>query len=1135
MAKQTPQNISPAKLKEIWTTVSAADWLTLLTEYKPSNNWAQTGGMIKGLCTQHVDSSPSMILNLERGFVKCYGASCNYYAWDPIRFFADMTGVGYATALRKLKTRFRLKLPGAFVQNAQQIDDNNKVKLALMDVMNQEFCDLLMNPDDPEFAYAKTAGYESVDLKVWLDQRKFPYDVAHRWPVGVLPPRDRVFKLLSGRREYKKLANAGVEYLDKYIGIKGGQQGHVGSIAFFYFLSPTTPGRIRIRHPSMAADKKNFWAIEDPYDDTVGFFGLNVFSHLLGDMKDFPLYVVEGEMDTLSIISHELSNGIDDIVVVGTGGNMDAGLDQLAEFGFQSIYALPDSDVQGIGWAEKLISENDHVSRVFRWTDADRNKQVKDVDEAIRAYGFNVVYTRLTDENEFSRNHEWVAERLEDDIAGIDPEDATGRAAKAAEWGNSLRSEAERSAYVKEVSRLYDIEPHVLLKGMIPKDDSVDSFIQRLINKLKEEYFFIKEGSNNMSSTAVTAWSNRKRVMRQFSRNSRSAVIATFESDLGDLSTFVRKKLGMPTFLTHLMNYKGMMVELGFTRRMQLLHQCFAEALANISSNIPTHNTLVELGQGLHWLEDYDGENNAAMLIANGSRFFCGRVNGDNEIKYKEMDSPKAGNYYFRLSTRPWSKNLNSVADIEAGAKYDPGEIFRRLVELFKAGWKFHNHEMEPQFLAADVMYTPIFSVFSHLTMLDITGESQSGKTTLLQIIGGNEFPDLRLCEATVLLDDYSEAAVRQTMRSCRLRLFLDEFEDREEQLSRGNKRAAAVRSLLELIRNMTSGTVSVVRGTTSGDPIEYLLHFPVSLTGISTMREARDLNRFVHIRTDQVKGFKNPAAHLRRLYTKEEMANLRRGVTLCLLPRIPAIMKAHKEVSEEFLDNAKLPPEMMDRLKNNFLPLAAIMKHVGADYVTFLTEYSQLKTEEMDEQGGSDQESRQIWQHVLHTPVDFSRRVANQDIGDLVGITTLNNILVDSSTRPYLRDANLGVYFWEKNCWLIVHWQQAVTGILHKSTRFSGVRFHQQLKRIADEDTRVISKEKLKHSHFLAKVRRMVRIKLDYSDFTVIDLSQDLVLEQPKLEDWEEEVDARKKLMTDIPDSDALVDRTVHRGDFEI
>ncbi len=603
MASKKPKSLSPRKLKAIWGQISPADWLSVLQEHKPENQWTLSGNEIKGLCTYHTETDASLRVYLDKGHAHCFG--CEHHEWNPVKFYADISGVGYAGALRDIRKRFNVRLPAAYTQNAQQIEDNENLKAALYLAMHMEFTKILATPDAPEFAYAKKA-----ELVPWLRQRQFPEDVAHQWPVGVLPTRERLSFQLE-ELGYKEFREPAQKYLGEYLALPGTDYLFEGALVFFCFTSPSTVGRIKLRKPKT----KKIYVIEDPYTEDVGFFGLNTFSHLLGKLDRHPLYVFEGEMDSLSIIAHSAAIGRDDICTVATGGHMESDVELLTEYGFKDIRLVPDNDSGGVSWTKSILRENESVKRAFRWPN-DTDHRITDIDEAIRDWGFDKAYECLTEESNFPRNHEWASEMFDRAVSRLDADDHVARTEMAADFASILREDAERMAYIDEVVQNYGLHKDLVIQDIQITDDTPAAFAKRIARKLREEYHFISQRQPGIGTATITAWSNRKKVMRTFSTSSSHAVRSVLELDLGFLEEYIKEELGEPDFLNFRRGPRGEPVPTTVNYKAQTLNTMFSQAISVVANTATPRERLVELGQGIHYLPDYQGS--PTVFIVNG-------------------------------------------------------------------------------------------------------------------------------------------------------------------------------------------------------------------------------------------------------------------------------------------------------------------------------------------------------------------------------------------------------------------------------------------------------------------------------------------------------------------------------------
>jgi len=1115
--KASAENVTPSQLKNIWSKISNDDWFQLLNEFKPDSRWTKRGKMIVGKCIYHDDSTPSFHVDTERGFAHCFGSSCpKKHVWNPVSFAADIMSLGYGQALRQLKSRFGVTLPKAYSNNVEKVAENDVLKRTLSTVMNRELCDALVRPDAPEYTYIVESG-----LLPWLAARKLPTDVIHQLPIGVVPTQQRLYVRLEELPHGKDMREAAYSYLRDCFATPGNPPKAEGHFVFINYRSPTEIGRFRVRRPN---GKKAFYAITDPYENDVGFFGLNMYPELLGNLSDHPLHAMEGEFDALSVIAHQLATGQSDICVVSTGGSMDNHLDQLSDFGFTDARLIPDNDAPGIGWTKNILANNVNVSRVFKWEDED--SQIKDVDQAIRAFGFETVYQRLNEDKNYQYNHEWAVEQAAKNLGEVDPGDVDARYKVAIEYGKTLSKESEREAYLDLICQDHGLTRGTIVQDLV-SDDTPAGFRRRIAQKLKEEYHFLTEQAEK-NTPSVKAWSIRKRVERTFVMDSEKKIRATLERDLRNLDDYISANIGVPDFIRYRPGPRGSMVERTDIDISRTLTYYASQAVSQAADETIPRSQLIPLGQGVHYEENADtGEK--SVFVVNGTRFFHGKI-VDDKITYEEVDSPLYGEHIFDLSSREWSRYIKTVADVQTGGeKCDPRTLFLSIKRMLDVGWKFYHHELESTFLAADILYTTIADVFQTVTLTDVMGATQSGKTTLLQLYGGNRYPGYRLCEAVRTLSDYSAAGVRNLLTGYKLRLILDEFEDNDAGGGRISRKALAVREILDLVRNMASGGASIIRaGDTQGTCAEYSLKFPLTVSGIFPMQEPQDLNRFVHIKTQHVDGFGSPLAAIQRKFSLEDVRTIRKGVTLCWLPRIPAIQKVFKEIQQEFTDGANLPAGMFTRMLDNFLPAAAILKYIGEDYVSFVRQFSELKMTELTEQGGATKESAAIWSDILHTPIALYRYLRDEE----ESITGISNLLADPHKHYLLDKIDLGVYYMPEKNWLIVFWQRALKGVLTRSARFGNAKHHGHLKSVADMDVHVIPREALMRTNFLQEeVWPRVNIQVGYAEISVYNLEGVLV----KKEDSDPSVKDKNKKNRMMNDIARPKNTKTNQGDFDV
>ena len=884
-----------------------------------------------------------------------------------------------------------------------------------------------------------------------------------------------------------------------------------GWIAFFYYTTPTTIGRIKLRKPETdESPDRSFRIVEDPYDANVGFFGLNMFAELRPHFGAMPAHVCEGDFDVLSTIAHQIHNGQNDIFIVGCGGSGENKFDELAEFGFEKIFLIPDNDNAGTGLIRDWLKNNSKVERVFEWTDEDTTKSIKDLDDAWRAYSYADFYKRLRNENSFQRNHAWAFQHASAELAEIEENDSKARMEKAVSYGQALQNEAERNTFIELMAQEYHMDRGMLVQDMTP-DDTPEGLVNRLAKRLSESMDFVaKERSG--PGTYILVYYHRTKRLESLPLHSHSMLCTALSSEIGTTSEYLKKEVGNPDFLNYKMGSRGREVEISHIEKADTINKYFKLAFEKNVDKIAMRSDLVEIGQGVHYLPD---ENNVpnTVCVLNGSSMFKGRINEDSDtIVYTQLDSPVSGKYLFNLSANPWSKYIRTAQDLNEN-DCDLVWVFHALKKIFSEGWRFKQQDLAPMFFAADMMYTTIAAVFSKMVMVSIQGGTHSGKSTLLNVMGGKAFPLYQCCEAGVAIDDYTAPGIRQFTTRNKLRLFLDEFE--EHVIGGGSMSidasGAKFRSVLNMFRNVASGSTSL-RGNSDGRAREEFLNFPITIAGISTMQEARDVNRFIHFSLESRSGFKNPIHTLQKLFTPDDMDKIRKGVTLGLFPHLPKLVREYQKVRKEFVGHAKLPQGMLDRVAENLFPAATIMKLVGADYEKFVIDCSFAQMETMNERGGTQPEHEKIWSAILNTNIQLS-----QHSKELAGLASLSKMLSHSDYQLILSRTDLGAYWIPKRKWLVVFWQRLLNGILRYAPNYRNFTNYYQLKITADIDPRVIPRSRINNKFLKEEVWPLTGgTPVSVEDVSIIDLTSTIAQTQ-QADDYVEPAEKDSKIRKQV------------------
>lgn len=1007
---------------KLWKAITLDDWHEIVSKYCPNNSWGLKGDRIVGLCPYHDEQTPSFNLIPEKGFGYCFG--CQKYINNPLAFISHISGQTTYHVIRELKNNYDVNFEEDDVKRLQQLEQNDYIKTAIYRICNTALCACVVN--QPE--YAK-------ETLTWLKQRKIDLNLLHMCPLGILPPRN-LLSDYAAQIGYEKIYPGIFEYLQNCYASGPHHKKYEGWLVFFNFTTPTTIGRIKLREPSAA---HNFYIIDDKFQTEVGVFGLNMFPETRPQFETKTVYIVEGEFDALAIILQQLQQGTTDIFVVSSGGALTDELDFLVkEIGFAKIRLIGDNDIGGNKRVENWIKNNNSPIEVFCWPPT----TAKDPDEFIRQNPNNIAYFR-NDKN-FIPAIDWVVQQFEKAISVVPKENQNRQIELAIEYGNKLKDPISKDVFIKHV-----LEKYQLPSGSIEREIRCTSeegiFIRQLERELEKIYLFMSADSTDKGTVEIKAWSRRRRQLTTLIRGGRG-LRATIELDTGKIDEFVENTIGIPDFIKFQKFKKGAK-ERSQNNVLYDLSQHLENALANIAFRLPSATHFETVGQGVHFLSN---ENNEYELyIINGDKFFHGRIN-KNSVTYKEFDAPFNKLYVFKSSNNAWSEHIKRLEDL-LPCGINPKETYKTLFEIYNNFWKFGHQEYDAQFLAALTLYLPVASLFKHMIFVDISGPTHSGKSSLMQALGGGADSRYKLCEATTLLENYSAAGIRQFMANNRLCLLLDEFEDKDIG-TKADPKSRAVREILELVRSGSSGA-SYVRGTAGGEALTGKINFCLIVSGIYTMQEVQDLNRFVHIATKQVPGWKSPLLRLQEKFSIDDIKNLRRAITLGFLPHIAELLQVNNEIQNEFMFKQNLDPDILDRQLRSYLPIAAVLKYLDEDYKTFIKEFSKLKAEKLAALGGMEQLYKLIWSAILDTPISFLSKEG------MISITGLLNTPMGEDT---INRSDLGVRYIAKHNWLVVIWRKVVDGILKFNARFKGHVQSTRLKNIADEHPNVIPTTKI-------------------------------------------------------------------------
>lgn len=1029
-------------LKGLWTKISVDDWFSVACEFKPDGKWKKSGGTIRGSCLEHQESTPSMDILIEKGFVYCHG--CGYREWNPLDFYRKLSGYTTLNVIGDLSQRFNIKFPGKTAEKLQMAKEHNEMKMAFFRACNNEFREQLI----------KTEPYAEAAIN-WLRTRSLDFSTSQLWPIGIVPPVAKLKSFLETSRisQFYQPILAHV-YLANALHT-------IGHIAMFPFSSPSTISYIKTREPF----SKNFRLISDEFVDTYeGVFCLNTFVHLLGNLQDNPVYVFEGEFDALSILSHSRAAGHDDLCVISTGGNHEVNLQFLADFGISNLHIVPDNDGGGIGWAQHILkSSADLIKKVMVWP-FDAPSRI-DPEEAVGKFGFEVFWKMVQDN--LAAKSDWAYEILAPRLADTDDLTQINQITNISKCLFDADRVALHQRIEKELGIKTDLIPAALLDDL--DESSIASFVIKIAHDLQRRFSpLYYEDTNGARSHIMYDPATRSLVNLPVGKQSDRCRLELQTAISMTLQEYC-KKIGEPLEVESKFTKNGDLYPKPFEAATKLRNLCLQQAVEIVNMNTAPRGAIKELTSGMHLIDD-------VTYISNGKTLIKGEIT-DGEIIFSDVETPKLtareGQLLFIPGTAPWSEFIHTPGDLYEGKGFDAKEVFETIVDLLN-GWQLEEKEngLSQKILAADVLYTPIASAFPTMTALRLKGPSHSGKSALMSFMYRSRDPDgYYLCEAANYIDSYSWAGIRGLINGSTLRLCLDEF----EQSNRPGltKQSEAVNSILNNIRNTSKGAV-VMMGNSDMSSHAFSLRCPVFVAGIHSMNEYRDLSRFVPIETMRIDNFYSPISKIRAKFNPEQMRDLRKKITLCLFHRIPEIRETCKTIIHELSKFG-----LMDRLIELLAPAACIMKIVGVpDYLEVIEKFARLKTIQIANMVDDD-DATPLLKSILWTPFPAMMVSTNYP----KSIIKLEEVLQDPTAFDL---PTIGVHLLDDKH-LLIRWVELSNTVLANSKNFK-FRTPQRLRSTVANSKYDISKTSLP-SPLQTKVNDLLRSGANEYDYSIIDL----------------------------------------------
>lgn len=1095
-SKKKYKGISRDQLQRIWRQISINDWLTLLQEYLPQNDFKIAAhNTLQGRCPSpdHADNNPSFWLHSgpdedDKCFGSCYG--CNFFTANPVELVSIIKGVGLNEALQYLQEKYSLSfLPKKAAAELEARKINQDVKNAIYQAAHFTLVDAISNPQAHPYAN------QAVD---WLiNTRKFDKGSLSSLPVGIMPPLGVLQQLLTKQHKQRasswKIKPIGSKPMDvtdavtDYLEATYNSSTYNGSLMWPLHTNPREIGRIKLRVPITGSGPKQIAFPEDDFESQLGLFGLgwDMYSSFFHNGKIPYMYVVEGELDAMSVMDHFMRSSSVKFPIVSAGGTSESAHIEniLRNSGVQKAFLVGDSpgtqgDIVVQGWLEHF---NKLPAKVF--TGWDLLHPSTDVDEAINHPQVGMAKVEETlwkkSADTFVPPWNWAFERARIELDGMDPEDHRALIEKATSHGRYLNHRLEESAYVNAISKAYtQIPEHILKLEITTRENNSLGFIYRIREALASMFKVIgtevkKEGNGRVLVLFNTKTQKFLRVIL----DSEKSIAGELAPSGGMLIEFIEDHVGFPSFLEHPNDTEGSNLRKVFLE----LRFYIKEAFNSFTRGALDLTYADRRNQGFHWVDVQGNASLQYLIVGNHAIRFDGgdpttpstpvilEAPIDNDIILGPLDHAKISN---------WLPEKPTVASLQGASKEELLKVHNDLVDLYRCAFMTHNHELTSRILAASLMMMPIMDAVPRPPLIYITGDTQSGKSSLV-----STFRMLKDKKGVEILNHsigytglYTAAGVLQGSYGDSRLCILDEFE-----LDGGNRKE--IRKLFETYRSMINGDVLRITGTPAGLATSVSIRHPIILAAISTAEKPQDINRWLMVYTVKVANREASEVSIRRKFSKLQLTHMRKIINMGIFAHAQELRKAYTTVQEGFDAMADtLPYQVERRHAENLFPAAAMHEFLGLDWKEFFTTYSQTNEHNLKNMDAASESETRM--HMLLRSNMFTEQETRRAY-------TLQQLLNNTEKRAFINQSECGTYYDAQQDLLVFLLQQVVDTLVSPTTRrehqLTPLRLRESLKR----HTAALSPTEIIKSGVISRAEKVLGRGMTVADVSVLRVSR--------------------------------------------
>lgn len=1078
------KGLTPEIKRKIWRGLPAETWVKIIKESQGKLQPFHSGTRVTCLCPtiDHADTSPSFGINTEEGFCHCFG--CGYHTNNPVELYSVITQKTLGESLGELIEHYKLDfLSKDLIAKLEEQRINYAMKAAVFTVCHEELCNAIAQNCDGEYAYAEPA------IKWLTEERGINVDVIHTLPIGIYPTLARLSSKLSDQffarvaaeqaqninslPNVPDLANTAVSYFSS-MSRGGGDRDFLGSIVFPLSSSLNNIGSFKFRKP-ISAGVKSFYIHEDPYDEYSGLFGLNwgYYKNCWGDKKDTrSAYLVEGEMDALSIMAHMAATGNTSYPVLSVSGSSATTTlkNILKESLVTSLYFVGDAPDKGGAlqpsaggdkvvkrWIETMSGINSYVFTAEAWR---KLAPADDPDAAVHKVGGDKVLEELfiNRKENFVPTSQWVYQCAYTELEEIGEEDYRRFIDKAAEYGQLLTNSLDRERYVEHITDDFPtIKAEPLKRSITGVLKTESAFIENCRLSLMEHLYVV--GTESGADRKLLLLDKETQTVHRIKLDSVNSIARELAPISGRITKYVHDRVGYPPFLIDPETDDGDGLLKISDEKVRFYMN---EAVLDLARGMPDVRETRLLRQGYHRVQVT--ESDIREYIVCGERVIK-IIRDASGVEYKKLDGPRDQEILFDTGylrdarvEDPWFPGGISVDMLNKRKDTDLRVVFDKIEALFSTAFYFKNHNTVPPMLAAQTIYYAINNAFKRQNIMYVTGETSSGKSSLAGVFSRiSSHRSIRLLYMAQGHMGFTEASVSRLADGCRLLMVLDEAEADE-----GSSKSSAVKAVQETFRGVVSGDGSTrIRASMTGQGVVTNDIFcPVIFCAIGGVEKAQDFNRMLIVETQKQAGRDSAINIIEKVFGKEYAWELAQDLALGLYPHIPALLQEYEAITLEFPNFKTYTGVVMEyRYASSLFPVLAIMKYLGKDWIGFLKNYVEDNADNIS-RAANITESETLVSAMMHNPVVV---VPSDNKDDRqVRKASIAQLLSNPALRERINTSSCGIYFEEETDLLLILLDQALTELLPGLYTREGMKSQQLRQSLMRSNLAMTSEEML-------------------------------------------------------------------------